>query len=61
MFRKIRQISTEAIYIAVLAAIGLFVIGYAMRTGLYSKLEGVPFAGSLATGAKSIVFSVVNP
>jgi len=62
LFRQVRTIGVEAIYVALLALIGIAVLGYIVnKTAVFPQLEAFPGVGFLARGGKALVNQTYNP
>lgn len=61
LFRQVRTIGVEAIYVALLALIGIAVLGYIVnKTSFYSQIATLPGVGTLARGGQALVNQTYN-
>ena len=61
LFKTLRTLGVEVLYLTIAVAVGFAVLGYLSKTGAFGSLENVPGVGAVAKGFKALLYQTYNP
>lgn len=61
LFRNIRQIGIEILFLTLAVLVGIAVLGYLARTRTFGTIETIPGVGWAARAGKALLYQTYNP
>lgn len=61
LFRNVKQIGIEILFLTLAVLVGIAVLGYLTRTGAFSTVETIPGVGWAARAGKALLYQTYNP